>query len=186
MNTSFQIYDLPMKDVKLITPFYVEDNRGFFLKSMEKDVFREWGLETEIYEDFESYSRKGVIRGLHFQTKNPQIKIVRAIKGTIHDVIVDLRKGSETFGKHLDVMLSDENHNSLWIPGGFAHGFEVLSEDAIMSYKCLGKYLSGYDTGIRWNDEELAINWKTEEPVISEKDIALMTFKEFRTEFSGL
>lgn len=186
MNQQFNIQDLEIEGVKLITPFYVEDNRGYFLKSIEKDVFNEWGLAADIYEDFESYSKKGVIRGMHFQTKEPQVKIVRAIKGVIHDVIVDLRKESSTFGQYIDVMLTEENHKSLWIPAGFAHGFEVLSEDAIMSYKCIGKYLNGYDTGIRWNDAELGINWKTKEPVVSKKDADLMSFHEFKKSFTGL
>ena len=186
MNTDFFAEDLEIKGVKLITPFYREDNRGYFLKSLEKDVFREWGLCAEIYEDFESYSKKGVIRGLHFQTKNPQVKIVRAIKGTIHDVVVDLRKDSETFGKYADAILSEENHKSLWVPEGFAHGFEVLSEDAIMSYKCIGKYLAGFDTGIYWNDSDLAIEWQTKDPIVSEKDAALMSFREFIDRYLGL
>lgn len=186
MNTNFSISELAIEGVKLITPFYMEDNRGYFLKSLEKDVFKEWGLDAEIYEDFESYSKKGVIRGMHFQTKNPQIKIVRAIKGTIRDVIVDLRKDSPTFGKYVDVILSEENHNSVWVPKGFAHGFEVLSEDAIVSYKCIGKYLKGYDTGIRWDDRQLAIQWETKEPIVSEKDAAAMTFEEFVNEYEGL
>ena len=137
MNTKFEIEDLPLDGVKKIIPFYMEDNRGAFLKRVEKDVFKEWGLEVDIYEDFESYSKKGVIRGMHFQTQNPQIKIVRAIRGEIRDIVVDLRAGSPTFGKYIDAILSEKNHYSLWVPAGFAHGFEVLSEDAIMSYKCM-------------------------------------------------
>lgn len=186
MNSDFSIQDLSISGVKLITPFYREDSRGYFLKSLEKDVFKEWGLDVDIYEDFESYSRKGVIRGLHFQTKHPQIKIVRAIRGTIHDIIVDLRKDSSTFGKYVDVILSDENHQCLWIPEGFAHGFEVLSEDAIMSYKCIGKYLNGYDTGIRWDDKDLRLPWQTLNPVISDRDAGLMSFNEFQNKFGGL
>ena len=186
MKSNFEIQDLLLDGVKLITPFYVEDNRGYFLKSVEKGIFGEWGLNADIYEDFESYSKKGVIRGMHFQTQNPQVKLVRAIKGTIHDVIVDLRRNSKTFGKYVDVILSEENHNCLWVPEGFAHGFEVLSEDAIMSYKCVGKYLEGYDTGIRWNDARLALPWCTEAPIVSEKDAALMTFDEFVDKHNGL
>lgn len=186
MKSDFQIQELPLKGVKLITPFYMEDNRGYFLKSMEKDTFKDWGLDADIYEDFESHSKQGVIRGLHFQTKNPQIKIVRTIKGTVHDVVVDLRKGSETFGRYLDIILDDKNHSSLWIPQGFAHGFEVLSEDAVMSYQCIGKYLKGYDTGIRWDDRELGIEWETREPILSSKDAALMSFHEFVDKYSGL
>lgn len=186
MHTDFSIQNLAIEGVKLITPFYIEDNRGYFLKSVEKDVFKEWGLDVDIYEDFESFSRKGVVRGLHFQTQEPQIKIVRAIYGTIHDIVVDLRKDSETFGQYADVILSDENHHSLWVPEGFAHGFEVLSENAIMSYKCIGRYLKGYDMGICWNDRDLGIKWKTAEPVVSERDAALMSFREFVDKYSGL
>ena len=186
MNSTFQITDLELTGVKLITPFYVEDERGYFLKSVERDVFREWGLDADIYEDFESYSKKGVVRGMHFQTKNPQIKLVRAIRGTIHDIIVDLRKDSATFGKYIDVILSEENHNALWVPEGFAHGFEVLSDDAIVSYKCVGKYLSGFDTGICWNDTDLQLPWVNENPIVSQKDAALMTLQTFVKEYGGL
>lgn len=186
MNTNFSIEETAIKEVKLITPFYAEDNRGYFLKSIEKDVFRDWGLCVEIFEDFESYSKKNVIRGLHFQIQNPQIKIVRAIKGVIHDVAVDLRKGSPTFGRYVDATLTEENHNSLWIPKGFAHGFEVLSEDAIVSYKCIGKYSKGTDSGICWNDVDVAVEWKTNTPVISERDATLMSLQTFIRKYGGL
>ena len=96
---NFDLRDANISGVKIIQPFYAEDNRGYFLKSFEKDVFREMGLENEIYEDFESYSKQNVIRGMHFQTENPQIKIVRAVKGTIQDAVVDIRKNSPTYGK---------------------------------------------------------------------------------------
>ena len=101
-------------------------------------------------------------------------------------MIVDLRRGSKTFGKYMDVILSEENHNSLWVPEGFAHGFEVLSEDAVMSYKCIGKYLPGFDTGICWNDSDLAIDWQTKNPVVSKKDASLMTLREFQDKYVGL
>lgn len=180
----FSIRDLSIQGVKLISPFYIEDERGFFLKSFEKDIFTQWKLESDIYETFETSSRQKVIRGLHFQTQNPQIKIVRVIRGTIRDVVVDLRKDSITFGKYVEIMLSDENHSCLWVPKGFAHGFEVLAQEAVVSYTCIGKYLKEYDTGIRWNDEELNIKWKTENPIVSEKDSKLMSFAEFKKNYS--
>lgn len=186
MGTDFSIQDLPMEGVRLITPFYKEDERGFFLKNFEKEVFQEWGISTDISEDFESYSRKGVIRGLHFQTKAPQIKVVRAIHGIIHDVIVDLRRDSKTFGRYMDVVLSGKDHRILCIPQWFAHGFEVLSEDAVVSYKCMGRYLEGYDTGIRWDDKDLAIKWETKSPILSPKDTSLMSFQDFLHICDGL
>lgn len=185
MNSDFSIQDTKIKDVKLITPFYVEDERGYFLKSVEREIFGSWGLNSDIYEDFESYSKQGVIRGMHFQTREPQIKLVRAIYGTVHDIVVDLRKNSETFGKYVDIILSDQNHISLWVPAGFAHGFEVLSETAIVSYKCVGKYLKDHDTGIRWNDEDLKLPWKTEMPIVSDKDVGLMSFAEYIESLGG-
>lgn len=183
---NFSMKDLAIDGVKLISPFFMEDDRGYFVKSLERDVFKTWGLETEMQEEFETYSRQRVIRGLHFQTKDPQIKIVRAIKGEIHDVVVDLRKDSADFGKCLDIILDDKNHESLWIPAGFAHGFEVLSEEALVSYRCIGKYQKEFDTGICWNDKELAVKWKTKDPIVSEKDAALMSFHEFVEKYGGL
>lgn len=186
MNTYFSIQELDIDEVRLITPFFVEDERGFFLKNFEKEVFEQWGIEANIFEDFETLSKKGVLRGLHFQTREPQIKVVRAIKGKIHDVVVDIRKGSKTFGKYVDVILSEQNHEMLWVPKGFAHGFEVLSEEAIVSYKCVGKYLKEFDTGICWNDEEINIKWNTQEPMVSEKDRNLMSLSQFREIYGGL
>lgn len=186
MSSKFECNNLEIKDVKVITPFYMEDERGYFLKSIEKDVFAQWNLKLDIYETFETYSKRAVIRGLHFQTENPQAKIVRVIKGKIRDVIVDLRDGSETFGKYIVVELSDNNRSIVWIPKGFAHGFEVMSEDALVSYTCIGKYSKETDTGIVWNDKTLAINWMTEYPIVSEKDSKLQTFEQFCDKYKGL
>ncbi len=186
MEMNFEIKKTEIEDVVIITPFYREDERGYFLKDFEKDVFRELGLENELYENFQSYSKKGVIRGLHFQTKNPQIKIVSTIVGVVHDVVVDLRLGSPTYGRHIDVILSDNNHKRLWVPKGFAHGFEVLSDYAIMSYKCIGKYDLGSDSGIDLFDKDININWDTVNPIVSERDQSLMSFEEFSNKFKGL
>ena len=186
MGSRFSYSSLEIEDVRLIKPFLQEDDRGYFIKSIERDIYREWGLDADIYEVFETYSKKSVIRGLHFQTTNPQTKIVRVIKGEIRDVVVDLRTNSQTFGEYLAVNLSDVNHNILWIPKGFAHGFEVLSDEAIVSYSCVGKYMREYDTGIIWNDRDLAIEWKTAEPIVSEKDRNLQTFAEYCEKYSGM
>ena len=186
MIKDFNIIKTDIEDVKIITPFYREDDRGYFLKDFEKDIFQEWGVENDIYENFQSYSKHGVIRGLHFQTQNPQIKIVSTIVGKVHDIAVDLRKDSPTFGKYVDIILSDENHNRLWIPRGFAHGFEVISDFAIMSYKCIGKYENNCDTGIRYDDPDIGIEWEIGNPIISERDGQLMSFKDFKDNYGGL
>lgn len=184
--SDFVFEDTELTGVKLITPFYVEDNRGYFLKSIEKDIFQKVGIEVDIYEDFESYSTRNVIRGLHFQTQHPQTKIVRAVRGKIKDVIVDLRKGSNTFGNIMEVELSEDNHISVLVPAGFAHGFCVLSKDALVSYKCIGKYYKEFDTGIMWNDLELNIDWGIKNPIVSLRDTRHMTFKQFRIQYGGI
>lgn len=179
----FSFEAIPIPDLMIVNPFYMEDERGFFLKSFEKEIFRQNGIKTEIFEDFESYSIKGVIRGLHFQTEKPQAKLVRALTGTIYDVAVDLRKASETFGKWHAEILSADNHKAFFIPKGFAHGFLVLSDSALVSYKCEGAFSKETDTGIVWNDPELKIDWPTnqvDEIIVAEKDRGLQTFKHFK------
>ena len=186
MEMNFDIKSTEIEDVKIIIPFYREDDRGYFLKDFEKDVYKKFGLEYDLYENFQSLSQKNVIRGLHFQTTNPQIKIVSTIYGCVHDVVVDLRKGSPTFGEYVDVMLSDQNHKRVWIPRGFAHGFEVLSDYAIMSYKCVGKYDIESDSGINLFDKNLNIKWESDDPIISERDSKLMNLSDFVNQYKGL
>lgn len=179
----FSFESTPIKDLIIVNPFYIEDERGFFLKSFEKEIFRQNGIQTEVFEDFESYSVKGVIRGLHFQTEKPQSKLVRTLTGTIFDVAVDLRVESETFGKWYAEVLSSENHKAFFIPKGFAHGFLVLSDSALVSYKCEGAFSKETDTGILWNDPDLKIDWPIKDfskPIISTKDKNLMDFKNYR------
>lgn len=179
MANDFNVKDVGM-GLKIIEPFFVSDNRGYFLKSFEKNIYSQLGLENELVEVFESYSKKDVIRGLHFQTINPQIKIVRAVTGCVLDVAVDVRKDSPTFGKWNLVELSADNHLSYYIPRGFAHGFRVLSEEAVVSYQCIGPYEKGSDTGIVWNDKLLNIDWGTDVAIVSDRDKALMTFDEYK------
>ena len=180
MNSTFEMQELDMEGVKLITPFYMEDDRGFFLKSVERDIYRQWGLNADIYEDFESYSTKGVIRGLHFQLEKPQTKIVRVIKGAIRDVIVDLRKDSETYGKWVGVILSERNMKQMYISEGFAHGFKVLSDTAKFCYKVTDFYHPNDEGGIAWNDPDIGIEWPEPEiePVLSDKDTKWPHFKD--------
>jgi dTDP-4-dehydrorhamnose 3,5-epimerase len=186
MMRAFSFENTKFKGVYLIDSFSTEDNRGYFVKDFEKDIFAENGLDIDLYESFESFSWKNVIRGLHFQTSEPQAKLVRAVTGRISDVIVDLRAGSETFGKWESFYLTEANRKSLFIPKGFAHGFCVHSDTAIVSYKCVGKYHKGTDSGIVWNDKDIAIRWGIENPIVSERDSSLMTFKDFTQKFKAL
>lgn len=180
-NFSFEEQKIP--GLFLITPFFSEDERGYFKKNYEKEIFQKAGLEADIFEEFESLSHRNVIRGLHFQSQWPQTKIVRTIFGEIFDVAVDLRKNSETFGEWKAVYLSGENRKLFYIPAGFAHGFMVVSDKALVSYMCVGKYYKEYDTGIRWDDPDIGIKWplrKDEKPVLSERDKRFGSLKEYR------
>lgn len=160
-----------------------EDNRGNFIKSFEKDIFVENGIDFNCSEDFMSCSSKYVIRGLHFQLYHPQIKLVGVISGKVYDVVVDLRKDSATFGKWEGFYLSSNNRTSLLIPRGCAHGFLALSEDSIMSYKCDGAYDQASDTGLYYADEDLNIDWPIPtgaQVIIGKRDKSLMSFKKFK------
>jgi len=183
---NFSFEKMKISGLYLISPFYIEDERGYFSKNYEKEIFRQAGIETDIFEEFESFSRKGVIRGLHFQSKEPQTKIIRVVTGEIFDVAVDLRKDSETFGKWESVYLSAKDRKSFYIPGGFAHGFMVVSDTALVFYKCVGRYLKEYDTGIRWDDPDIGIKWpikSIESPIVSDRDIGLPLLSEYHKRF---
>jgi len=172
-----------IQDLMIINPFSADDERGSFVKAYEKDIFKENGIEFIPYEYFESVSKKGVIRGLHFQTENPQAKLIRVSYGEIFDVAVDLRKNSKSFGMWHGVNISSENKKMFYIPKRFAHGFLALSDIAIVSYLCNDKYSKETDGGIVWNDKELKIDWhlnNVNKIIISEKDKKLQGFKEFK------
>lgn len=183
---AFSFEATSMEGVYIINSFSTYDNRGYFVKDYEKEIFKQSGLNIDIFECFESLSWKNVIRGLHFQTSEPQAKLVRAVTGEIYDVIVDLRSSSKTFGKFEGFNLSSENNKSIFVPKGFAHGFCVRSESAIVSYKCVGKYHKGTDNGIVWDDKDLLIDWGIDNPTISDRDKSLMTFKNFIEKFNSL
>ena len=163
----------------IIEPTLFGDTRGYFLESYNKKKFEEVIGITSFIQDNESKSSKGVLRGLHFQ-KPPfeQSKLVRCIEGEVLDVAVDIRKNSKTYGKHVAVLLSGENKRQLFVPRGFAHGFLVLSDSATFAYKVDNTYAPEHDAGIRWNDEELNIEWGMEdsEVMVSEKDAELPFF----------
>ena len=170
--------DIP--DVLIIEPKIFGDDRGFFYESFNLISWQEaTGLNTTFVQDNHSRSAKGVLRGLHFQIKQPQGKLVRCIFGEVFDVAVDLRKDSKTFGNWTGVHLSAENKRQFWVPEGFAHGFVVLSDAAEFLYKTTDYYAPEYECAIRWNDPALAINWPlTGVPVLSEKDAAATLFSD--------
>jgi dTDP-4-dehydrorhamnose 3,5-epimerase len=162
---------LAIKGVVLIQPKKFVDDRGFFIETYKRTDFVAAGIEENFVQDNHSRSSKGVLRGLHYQ-KFPyaQGKLVRCLSGRIFDVAVDIRKGSETYGKWIGEELNAENDRMLYIPAGFAHGFLVLSDTADILYKCTVEYSPEYDRGIRWNDPQVGIQWPISEPVLSEKD----------------
>ena len=162
----------PIKDLVVIEPKVFGDERGYFYEAYNKNTFHELGLDYDFVQDNQSFSRKGVLRGLHFQKQFPQAKLVRVIEGEVFDVAVDLRKDSATFGKWYGVTLSGENKKMFMIPRGFAHGFLVLSETAVFSYKCDDFYHPNDEGGIIYNDPNIGIEWPEIdcELVLSDKD----------------
>lgn len=175
-----------IQDLIVFEPKVFEDNRGYFFEAYNERAFLQEGIETKFVQDNQSKSSYGVIRGLHYQL-NPhaQTKLVRVLEGRILDVAVDIRKGSETFGKHFAIELSAENKKQLLIPAGFAHGFSVLSENAVVMYKCDAFYNKESEGGIRFDDASLSIDWgipKGKE-IISEKDLILPDFASCKNSF---
>jgi len=167
---TMNVFRTSLEGVLLIEPRIFGDNRGFFLESYHQKKYEEAGIHQTFIQDNHSHSVRGTLRGLHYQLRHPQGKLVWVICGTIFDVAVDIRQGSPTFGKWLGVHLSAKEHRQMFIPEGFAHGFCVLSEWADVVYKCTDLYTPGDEYGIRWDDPELAISWPVQEPVLSEKD----------------
>jgi len=180
----FERIETGIEGLYVVKPTVFGDNRGFFMESWNKKEFEEIGLDMEFVQDNHSRSRRGVLRGLHFQTFHPQGKLVRVVKGSVYDVAVDLRKGSPTFGKYYGAILSEENKLMFYIPEGFAHGFLVLSDEVDFLYKATDYYYPQYEAGIVWNDEDIYIDWPfkeygIDEPILSEKDKKLPTFREY-------
>ncbi|MEG0951631.1 MAG: dTDP-4-dehydrorhamnose 3,5-epimerase [Niameybacter sp.] len=162
-----------IKDLCIIEPQVFGDARGYFMESYSEADFAEAGLTMKFVQDNESRSKRGVLRGLHFQTQHTQGKLVRVVEGEVYDVAVDLRADSPTFGKWEGVLLTAENKRQFYVPEGFAHGFLVVSEFATFQYKCTDYYAPEYDGGIRWNDPEVGVEWPLqgiEEVLLSEKD----------------
>jgi dTDP-4-dehydrorhamnose 3,5-epimerase len=168
-----------IEDLVIITPRIFEDSRGFFFEAYNQDIFDENGIKHKFIQDNQSFSKRGVIRGLHLQISPfAQAKLVRVIEGEILDVAVDLRKNSPTYGQHFSIVLSAENKKQLMVPHGFAHGFSVLSERASVMYKVDQLYNKESERGIRYDDATLAIDWQLDpsEVLVSEKDLVLPSF----------
>lgn len=178
---NFKFIETKIKDLYIIEPKVFGDDRGYFMEIYNKKDFKEAGLDMVFVQDNESKSKKGVLRGLHFQTEHTQGKLVRVSQGEVYDVAVDLRKDSSTFGMWEGVVLSSENKRQFYVPKGFAHGFLVLSDVAVFNYKCTDYYAPEYDSGLLWNDKDINIKWPLEkigELLLSEKDKVQNTFKE--------
>lgn len=184
--SKFKRIETGIKDLIVIEPTVFGDNRGFFMESYSKKDFSEIGMDIEFVQDNHSKSKKGVLRGLHFQTKHVQGKLVRVTAGAVLDVAVDLRKDSPTFGKHYLVKLTAENKKMFYIPPGFAHGFLTLEDNTEFQYKCTDYYAPEFDSGVLWNDSEIGIDWNFEKYglsaeaiLLSDKDKKQQTLQEF-------
>jgi len=178
MPTTFKAGKIP--GVLIVTPAHFPDDRGFFTETHHAGRYAEGGIAQAFVQDNYSHSKRNVLRGLHFQRRNPQAKLVYVIQGEIWDVIVDMRKGSPTFGQWEAVTLSGPNRTQVYVPEGCAHGFVVLSETADVMYKCTALYAPEDEGGLIWNDPTLAITWPVDQPVISAKDALLPTWQQIQ------
>lgn len=177
-----------IEGLKIITPTVFGDNRGYFMETYNYNDFKEAGIDQVFVQDNQSASKKGVLRGLHFQKQFPQDKLVRVIKGEVYDVAVDLREGSRTYGKWFGVLLSEENKKQFFIPKNFAHGFVVLSDYAEFAYKCSDFYHPNDEGGIRYDDEDIAVEWPIPEGmelIMSDKDKKWGGLKEYSASRAG-
>ncbi len=180
----FNFIETNIKDLFVIEPTMFGDNRGYFMETYSKQAFQEVGLNYDFVQDNQSSSKKGVLRGLHFQKMHPQAKLVRVLKGEVFDVAVDLRKNSATYGKWVGVLLSEENKKQFLIPRGFAHGFLVVSEYAEFAYKCDELYHPEDEGGLMWNDSTINVEWpEVGEIILSEKDKKHPSLKDSIIEF---
>lgn len=175
-----KVVDTKINDVKIISPKVFGDSRGFFLETFERKRYQEaLNIDYDFVQDNYSRSSKGVLRGLHFQIENPQGKLVRVVRGTVFDVVVDIRIDSPTYGCWDGVILSEENKNQFWIPPGLAHGFVVLSDIADFEYKCTDYYNPKDEGCLLWNDPDIGVEWPIDAPLLSEKDKAGKLFRDF-------
>jgi dTDP-4-dehydrorhamnose 3,5-epimerase len=168
----------PLEGLLIIEPKVFGDARGYFLETWNRNRYREAGLDTDFVQDNISFSRRGILRGLHFQNPKPQGKLLQVLQGEVFDVAVDIRRSSSTFGKWHGLMLSAENKRQFYIPPGFAHGFAVVSDTALFHYKCTEFYSPKDEVSIRWDDSDIGIEWPIKEPQLSERDAKALRLRE--------
>jgi dTDP-4-dehydrorhamnose 3,5-epimerase len=179
-----KITELKIKGILIIELDVFKDSRGYFAETFSLKRYNDLGINLNFVQDNISVSRKGTLRGLHYQVPpKAQAKLCHVLKGRVIDVAVDLRFGSPTFGQYLALELSEENHTQIFIPAGFAHGFTVLSDEAVFQYKCSEFYSKEYERAIRFDDPDLKIDWGIENPIVSDKDREAKFFKEIEMDF---
>jgi len=176
------VIDTAIEGVLIFEPKVFGDDRGFFMETWNRQRYIQAGLDAAFVQDNVSSSSKGVLRGLHYQYPHGQGKLVQVLKGRVLDVAVDIRLGSPTFGKSVSCLLSGENHRQFYVPVGFAHGFCVLSDTALFSYKCTDFYNPQTEGGVLWNDPDLGIDWPIAEPILSSKDLINLRLKDIPKE----
>ena len=167
-----KVEETELPGVLLITPRAFQDDRGYFFESYSHSRYASNGVDCHFVQDNVSFSQAGVIRGLHYQLPNPQAKLIQVLSGAVLDIAVDIRKGSPSFGKWIGRELTESNHAQLFIPAGFAHGFAVIGNHALVSYKCSTPYEAAGDATILWNDPEIGVDWPVLNPILSAKDNA--------------
>jgi dTDP-4-dehydrorhamnose 3,5-epimerase len=179
-----KITESNIKGILIIELEVFKDSRGYFAETFSLKRYKEYGVNLDFVQDNISVSKKGTLRGLHYQVPpKAQAKLCHVIKGRVIDIAVDLRFGSSTFGQHLALELSETNHTQVFIPAGFAHGFAVLSDEAVFQYKCSEFYSKEYEKAIRFDDPDLKIDWGIENPIVSNKDREAKFFKEIEMDF---
>ena len=177
-----KIIPTALEGMLIVEPLVFKDGRGFFQETYHKEKYRDSGIPVEFVQDNLSFSHKGTLRGLHYQHPQGQAKLVQVLTGHVYDVAVDVRRGSESFGHWVGIHLSAENKRQVYVPEGFAHGFCVLSDTALFSYKCSDLYAPDCERGVLWNDPELAIDWPVTTPILSEKDAVYPRLRDVAAE----
>lgn len=180
-----QILDLPLEGLKLLKPRVISDTRGFFIETYSQTRYREAGVECTFVQDNHSRSKRGTLRGLHYQSSPGQAKLIRVASGSIFDVAVDIRPHSPTFGQWYGATLDDAEHVQRFVPVGFAHGFCVTSEVADVVYKVSSPYDPSTESGMRWDDPDIGVNWPVAEPILSERDQHAESFADFANRLRG-